>query len=295
MLLARNYPPCEALSPFIRRHYVFEAALPADLTIVDQLLSETAFVRILLKGGWMAETAPHQWDASPPVVLFGPNTAPLKVQVTGPFLVVGFAIRPGGWRSLFPNDATGYIDRMMPLNTDWPTIAEELWAECIAAKDDAEIVAAMEMAVRAQLNRLGLWHADRKMARFEDLARTDSKMRVEDVAARLGISVRQMERRCLTCFGISPKAVLRRSRFLDMAAAMRGFSTPSEEELAALRYFDQSHLNREFKRYTGLTPKKFREAATPLLTAGLKLRADGDEVRWDESGPPPHEGVLPME
>ena len=57
-----------------------------------------------------------------------------------------------------------------------------------------------------------------------------------------------------------------------MATAMRGFSSPSEEELAALRYFDQSHLTREFKRFAGMTPRAFERTTTPLFTAGLNLR-----------------------
>jgi len=42
-----------------------------------------------------------------------------------------------------------------------------------------------------------------------------------------------------------------------------------------LRYFDQSHLNREFRHFFGMTPGQFEKATTPLFTAGLKLRADG--------------------
>ena len=59
-----------------------------------------------------------------------------------------------------------------------------------------------------------------------------------------------------------------------MAAAIRGFSSPSESNLAELRFFDQSHLNREFKRFTQMTPGQFKKAITPLQTAGLKLREE---------------------
>ena len=108
---------------------------------------------------------------------------------------------------------------------------------------------------------------------FAAIARSDSTIRIDDAAAELGLSIRQLERRCLASFGLSPKAVLRRSRFLDMAMAVRGFSSPSEEQLAALRYFDQSHLTREFKRFAGMTPKAFERTVTPLFTAGLNLRS----------------------
>jgi AraC-like DNA-binding protein len=117
------------------------------------------------------------------------------------------------------------------------------------------------------------------MAQFEIIARTDSTIRIEEAASQVGLSARQLERRCLNAFGLTPKAILRRSRFLDSATALRGFSSPTELELDALRYYDQSHMNREFRRYTGMTPKVFAESVTPLQTAGLKLR---EESRYED-------------
>jgi AraC-like DNA-binding protein len=275
MMLSRNYPPSPALAPFIRRHYVFSAELPSDFRLQDHLLSENAFVRILIRGDWKAETAPGQWTSAGPVVLFGANALPFPVAVTGPFTVAGFAIRPSGWRSLFAESASDYADTMVPLAYAWGDTANSLWDAVKGHPEDDFIVAAMEHAISAQMDKIGLYQRDPQMAMFEVIARTDSTKRVEDAAAEIGMSTRQLERRCLASFGLSPKAVLRRSRFLDMATAMRGFSTPSEKELAALRYFDQSHLNREFRHFTGQTPRQFRLSVTPLLTAGLKLRDEG--------------------
>ena len=273
MLLSRNYPPTPELEPYIARHYVFSADLPEDLALSDRLLSETAFVRILIRGDWQAEIAPGYWAGAGPVVFFGPNEFPLLVRVRGSFTVAGFAIHPGGWRSLFDRSARDYADQMIPLSAAWGSIADRLWAETREEADDARLVAAMERAILAQLAWIGLRSPDIQMNHFAEIARADSTIRIDDAAAQVGLSVRQLERRCLASFGLSPKAVLRRSRFLDMATAMRGFSSPSEEELAALRYFDQSQLTREFKRLAGTTPRAFQRTQTPLFTAGLNLRS----------------------
>lgn len=285
MLLSRNYPPSPELAPYILRHYVFEAGLPDDFTIADSLLSETAFVRILIRGDWKAETAPGYWTSAGPVVLFGPNGFPLPVRVKGAFTVAGFAVRPAGWRSLFARSARDYADVMLPLAAAWGDVADRLWVECEAAANDEAIVAAMENAIAAQLNRIGHFQPDAQMAAFAAIARVDSTIRIDDAAARIGLSVRQLERRCLATFGLSPKTVLRRSRFLDMAMAMRGFSSPSQEELAALRYFDQSHLTREFKRFAGMTPRAFQHTGTPLFTAGLNLRSQAASLFTPDLNP----------
>jgi AraC-like DNA-binding protein len=278
MLQSRNFAPSDDLSRFVRRYYVFDGALPGDVMVEDALLAENAFVRILIEGDWRAETSPGNWSNAGQILLFGGNSRPLPVRVKGPFKVAGFAVRPSAWRALFKEPATHFVNQMVPLNAAWGNVADDMLTKILAARTDAALVAAMEEAVRAQLEQIGRKSIDEKIARFEAIARADSTIAMDDAAAQLNLSVRQMERRCMAAYGITPKAVFRRSRFLDMAEAMRGFSSPGEEILATLRYFDQSHLNREFRNFSGMTPGKFAKATTPLFTAGLKLRVEGKGI-----------------
>jgi AraC-like DNA-binding protein len=273
-MLSRTYRPSSDLAPYIRRFYIFEAALPDDAVIEDFLLAETAFVRCLLRGEWSAETRPGEWNTAGNIVFFGANSGPLRVRVKGGFAVTGFAIRPSGWHAMFTGPHSMFADDMLPLQQLWGEIADEMISGVLKATDDEEQLHAMESCIRERLKLFPGVAPDPQMAEFEIIARTDSTIRIEDVAVRIGLSVRQLERRCLASFGLTPKAILRRSRFLDAAAALRGFSNPSEVELGALRYYDQSHMNREFRRYTGMTPRAFANASTPLQTAGLKLREE---------------------
>jgi AraC-like DNA-binding protein len=279
MLLSRTYRPSADLAPYIRRFYVFEAPLPDGAVIEDFLLAETAFVRCLLRGDWAAETSPGEWSTAGNVVFFGANSRPLRVRVKGGFAVTGFAVRPSGWLALFEKPHFNFADRMLPLQELWSDLADLLIADVADAGDDDGQLRAMEAIIRTRIATLQRPAFDPQMAQFEVIARTDSTMLVEDAAAAIGLSVRQFERRCLASFGLTPKGVLRRSRFLDSATALRGFSSPTETELDALRYFDQSHVNREFRRYTGMTPRTFANAVTPLQTAGLKLR---EESRFED-------------
>ena len=274
MMLSRTYRPSPDLAPYVRRFYVFEAELPEGLVIEDFLLSETAVIRVLLKGDWAGEIAPQVWSSPGRTLFFGANALPFKVRVQGSFSVTGAAIRPSGWRALFHASHQDYADRLLRLDEVWhtPTLAMEQAME--AATDDQGKITLLEGALRARLERIGRRKIDAKMARFEEFARTDPTRRIEDIAEEFDLSMRQLARRCQTGFGLTPKAILRRSRFLDMATAMRGFSSPSEQDLAALRYYDQSHLGHEFKRFTGMTPSQFAQATTPLQTAGLKLREE---------------------
>lgn len=279
MLLSRTFKPSPDLAPFIRRFYIFEAELPPEMVIEDFLLSETAFIRCLLRGDWKGEIAPLVWSQPGKTLLFGANELPFKVRVQGSFTVVGIALRPSGWRALFSQSHREFKDRMFTLQDAWGSLADDIQTEVEKAADDDAIIAAFENGIHKRLDSMGTRRIDKQIAKFEVIARTNSGIKVDVAAREVGLSVRQLERRCHLTFGLSPKAILRRSRFLDMATAMRGFSSPSEADLAEMRYFDQSHIAREFKRFTRMTPTAFANAITPLQTAGLKLR---EESKYEE-------------
>jgi AraC-like DNA-binding protein len=275
MLQSMNYAPSSELAPYIRNHFVFRAALPADMELIDPLLSETAMLRVILQGDWAAEMTPGTWQVEGPTILFGNNARCFNVRVRGPFIVAGTAIRPSGWTALCDQKADRFADGMFPASVAWGDDTDQLYREAAATDDgDRGIVAALEKFWRAQIVKFGTPDTDPTMAAFEDITNTDSTMRVGDVADQLGLSARALERRCCATFGLTPKAVLRRSRFLDMAAAVRGISDPGEEERAALRFSDQSHLNREFRYFINMTPGAFEKTPTPLMDAVLKLRQD---------------------
>lgn len=275
MLLPRTYAPSGELAPYIHRYYIFQASLPDDFLLIDKLLSETAFIRVLRRGNWAAQIAPDQWRDFGPIPLMGPNAVPWRVRVKGPFFVVGVGLRPSGWAGLFDEPASALADTAVPLTDLWGDLAAKLSARVARAVNDNAICTAMEEALRTRLCLRGWPAPSVQMATFEALVQHDSTIRVADAARQLGLSIRQFERQCHATFGHSPKVILRRCRFLDMAQAMRGFGRSSDEQLAALRYFDQSHLNREFRHFFEMTPGAFDKTETLLFTAGLKMRADG--------------------
>jgi AraC-like DNA-binding protein len=82
------------------------------------------------------------------------------------------------------------------------------------------------------------------------------RARAEDVAAEVGLSLRQLRRRCHAAVGYGPKTlqrVLRFRRFISRIDADRGAG-----DLAAVAaqagYADQAHLTRECGQLAGLTP-----------------------------------------
>lgn len=89
------------------------------------------------------------------------------------------------------------------------------------------------------------------------LAMTRSGLPVAAIAGRLGISARQLHRRCLPVFGYGPSRLARITR---LSAAVTGARSglPLAEVATRSGYFDQAHLCREVRALTGTTPAALR-------------------------------------
>src|ERR1700674_4318786 len=111
------------------------------------------------------------------------------------------------------------------------------------------------------------------VAEFE---RAGGLMSISDLANRIGLSARQLERRFRTEVGIGPKLFGRMKRF------QRVFRTIDDPKLnwvdvaVDCGYYDQSHLIRDFREFSGDTP-------TALLAAEFDLTR-----HFLQSGPMSH-------
>jgi AraC-like DNA-binding protein len=86
---------------------------------------------------------------------------------------------------------------------------------------------------------------------------------VADIAAQSGLSVSQLQREFSRLFGITPNQYIREVR----VGVARHLLETSEESMASIAadcgFYDQSHLTRQFKAATGLTPRAYREQYQP--------------------------------
>jgi transcriptional regulator GlxA family with amidase domain len=90
---------------------------------------------------------------------------------------------------------------------------------------------------------------------------------VEELAERVGLSVRALQRAFHRHVGVSPKWVIRRARVQEAAERVALGQHVAWASLASeLGYFDQAHLIRDFRAQLGETPAAY--AATCARRAG---------------------------
>jgi len=94
------------------------------------------------------------------------------------------------------------------------------------------------------------------------LVRTGGRLRVDELAREVAWSPRHLVNRFGEQVGLTPKPVARMLRFhRAVQQILRG--VPPAEVAAACGYYDQAHLNRDFRALAGCTPTAYRAAELP--------------------------------
>jgi AraC-like DNA-binding protein len=171
------------------------------------------------------------WRSQPQSFLAGQITRPLLLRAPGPSHIVGVRLRPSGANRLLGIPAPELTDRIIPL--------DELGLKELAGCADVE--QALLQRVSGRPDAL-VEESIRLLSGTPDVAR---------VAARIGVSARQLERRFKVQVGMSPKLFGRIRRFQRVFPAI---DAGWVEAAAACGYYDQAHLIRDFRDFAGEPP-----------------------------------------
>jgi len=200
------------------------------------------------------------WDGSA-LVVFGPRTRSELPREARPGAFVGFRLRPGSTRAMLGEAAVALADRTVPLEQLWGTVAGTA-AERIASVGPDRVMSELS-AVLIERGRGGS-EPDRVIPRVVELAA--DRWTVRDIAHEVGLSERQLFRRCVEEVGYGPKHLARVLRLQRLFGLARRSPDAGLAALAAAAgYADQAHMSRECRSLTGLTPARLVRSQRQVL------------------------------
>lgn len=178
--------------------------------------------------------------------------------------VLGVKFQPAGFRPYLGGPVAAIVDRRLPARSVFGPDVDPL-ARRVAATDDALARAALVGGFLAGLPAAPLPMTAPVNAIVHQVARDRSITRVDDLAARLGVGTRRLQRLFAEHVGVPPKWVINRSRIHAAAEAAVAPEPVDWATLAAdLGYSDQAHLVRDFTAAVGTPPARYaRDAARP--------------------------------
>ena len=175
----------------------------------------------------------------------GPDTEAQLAALAPGSRLVGIRFAPGAANAVLGIPMDELRNQRVPLTEVWGPVAEEL-AERVALSAQPEL----ELAATVQ-DRIAEPPDATASAIARRLEFAAGPGVVAELAADVGLSERQMQRRCRTAFGYGPKTlqqVLRFQRALRLARAGGRLA----DVAAVVGYADQAHLARDTRRLAGV-------------------------------------------
>lgn len=259
--------PAEALRPWIERYWSVTWDLGPDERYLATTVSEPA---VNLTSEWgdldrAGTTGPGLW-------VTGPVTRTrFDVGLVSTGGVVGVKFHLGGTCAFSSGRPAGVRDTTVPASRWFPGIDGELSVP-VDLTSAAEVFDRWLLAQAPELTE-GYERVRRALSIMADSSTTS----LRELAGRMALSERSLQRLFLDHCGVGVKRILVRARVSDAVAALdRGWEGSLGELATELGWFDQSHFAADFLRVTGCRPTEYIADADRRRGDAARRRADPD-------------------
>lgn len=253
----RTYPPSPHLAPLIKCFWSLEFAStpqPEKQTIIPDGCME-----LIIHYGDLYQQ--FQEDGSsftqPRSFVFGQLSNTLEIAPTGHTGIIAARFHPDGFIPLATIPLAAMENRAVSLSELFGEEGDFLEKNVLTASTQAERIQHIETFLLARLNKLEVLDRIVKSS-IEILVSQAGQVKVEEMAEKLNINRRKLERKFNTNVGLSPKQL---SKIIRLQTALKQLNQNTELSLTELAYqsgyFDQSHFIKDFKAFTGISPKQF--------------------------------------
>lgn len=266
--LSYHAPPAD-LQPLFTTLFTLECL---ETRIIDTMPAGVGYVFVLLEGSGTLRFASGRVDRAAPELLLAPTSAAVGLEARGPLRLAAAALSPIGWAALTGRDAARWADRADEaggvLGDSIRALGDRLRAGVrVGTLDGAEQVGLLAAHLAGLLRPVDPRHVD--LARkVSDWLSSSFDPALADLQAMVDYSPRQLQRLIGRYFGCSAKHLMRKYRALRVAALLQAPDVPDERIAQLLNlFYDQSHMIREIRHFTGRTPQRLVTGEHSLLAA----------------------------
>lgn len=187
--------------------------------------------------------------------LVGQLTECLVLEESAPSHVMGVRFKPGGAAAFIPSDLSEIRNDEVALESLWGPKGRDVHEAVINAGSDEDRIRILESFL------LGLLRGAPVDGRVDEavrlIERRHGRIAIGEFSAHVNWSPRQLERQFLRRIGIAPKELARTVRFQALLHRARGSPADWASLAVDCGFFDQAHMIREFRRFSGESPEAF--------------------------------------
>jgi AraC-like DNA-binding protein len=190
-------------------------------------------------------------------MLFGQITEPLEIEATGETNIFAVRFHPDGFIPFATIPIVEMENRPVPLVELFGDEGLRLEPEMLSVSETEERISIVEEFL---LKKLISADSIDKIAKecSELMLELRGQLSVNEISDQLNVNRRQLERRFTTAIGLSPKQL---SKIIRLQATLKMIANNQFTSLTAAayegNYYDQAHFIKDFKEFTGMSPKQF--------------------------------------
>jgi AraC-like DNA-binding protein len=251
------FEPNSELADFVKCYWTLESAkenTPSKNTIVPD-----GTMKLIFHYGDTYKHHPSKGECIvlPKCFLIGQLTRPYVVEpigVTGSFVV---RFHPNGFLPFTTIPLKEMENTAVPLNKLFGKEGDEIGNKILNAKSTFERINLIEAFLLRRLT-------DKKtidnmvQSTIETILDANGQFSVNEHSMQNNINRRHLTRKFSTAIGLSPKQL---AKTIRIQATLKQLLSEKVTKLTDLayenEYFDQAHFIKDFKEFTGLTPKEF--------------------------------------
>ena len=253
----QTFEPCEDLLPFIKCFWTLEG--PADTAISKQKILPDGCMEMIFHYGDLYEQYREDGTSfmQPRCFLYGQITTTLEIAATGTTGIFSVRFHPHGLAPLLGIDMEKLSNKATPLSEVFGKKIEALEQNVLAAESAAMRIGFIEnFFLEIMQSQQG---ADQILKNcVAEIVSVQGNITVDQLASRTDTHRRKLERHFKTHVGLSPKGLSKAVRLQALVKRLRAGEFTTLTDLAyEYGYFDQAHFIKDFKDFTGVSPKQF--------------------------------------
>ena len=245
-------PPVD-LQPFVRFYWVLES----ETAYTHQSMASVCPELLFHYEGRFDEIGPDGRQ-SPSFIsgISAPTGQPRNFTIRQSFGLFGLYLYPFAIPLLFDHPASTITHQMVDLIDLWGKRGQILEEQMVLARSTEARINIIESFLYTQLGRKPIPSLP-VMEAVRTLLSSQEPLKVHDLAARYYLSERQFARQFLQYTGFNPQAFMRICRFQKAIAFSHQTDWRCQDIAYASGYADPSHFYRDFKAFSGQSPKQF--------------------------------------
>ncbi|MEJ5048996.1 helix-turn-helix domain-containing protein [Chryseobacterium culicis] len=251
----QTYQPQPELASFIKCYWTLDS--PAEMNPqVQTIVPDGCMEMIFHYGDLYNQYIDGKAILQPRSCVFGQLTQPLQIEPTGITGIFSVRFHHDGFIPFATIPIKDMDNQAVPLEKLFEIHGTELEKNILQAITVQEKIDIIETFLRGRLDTETI---DRIVQSTVDLLlNVDGKISVHELSRQTNINRRQLERKFSSAIGLSPKQL---SKTIRLQTTLKHLLNKEYTSLTTLaydsEYYDQAHFIKDFKEFTGLTPKEF--------------------------------------